>query len=73
MFQRLLLWIARVFAARYGFRVVLNTPAALLPSRVVRLSEIVKHSGHLGHRYHVRKNLDRGIDDVMSLVSRLDA
>ena len=69
--QRLRLRLGRWCVEPYGYSVVLTTPASLLPSRVEALRETVAKSGHLGHRYHVRRTLGRQIADVENLVARL--
>jgi len=66
--QRFLLWIARGVADYYGYRVVRATPANLLPSRVEALKQRIRH---LGHRFHVRRGLEREVGELDSLVERL--
>jgi len=69
--RRFLLWLARSVASHYGFRVVPETPASLLPSRVAGIRSIIERSGHLGHRYHVRRALNAAVDETDRLVERL--
>jgi len=71
MTQKFLLWLARKCAARYGYIVVHETPASLLPSRITAISETVAKSGHLAHRYHVRQVLERRISEAQELVEAL--
>jgi hypothetical protein len=71
MWERLRVWLGRWCVGRYGFTVVRATPANLLPSRVDALRVAVEKSGHLGHRYHLRRTLRDRIAEVADCVSRL--
>jgi len=70
-FQRLRLWFARWLVQRDGFDIVRATPLALLPSRVEAVAQRLRTSGHLGHRYHVRRTLENDVAAVSEQVARL--
>jgi hypothetical protein len=64
-------WLARWLVAPWGFAVVRATPLALLPSRIEAVSQRIRTSGHLGHRYHVRRTLERDLSELNNQVERL--
>lgn len=68
---KLRLWLARWLAAKDGYCVVRATPVALLPSRVEALARRIRTSGHLAHRYHVRRTLERDVAALTDQVERL--
>lgn len=70
-FLRIRLWLARWLVQRDGFDVVRATPLGLLPSRVEAVTQRIRHSGHLGHRYHVRRTLERDVEALTAQVERL--
>lgn len=70
--MKLLMWIVRKIAERYGYVVVPSTPVRLLAARVNEITAAVEHSGHLGHRFHVRRTLNRAIERTMGLVLTIE-
>lgn len=70
-FLRIRLWLARWLVRRDGFDVVRATPLALLPSRMEAITQRIRTSGHLAHRYHVRRTLERDVEALTAQVERL--
>jgi hypothetical protein len=68
---RFRVWLATLLVRSFGYCVVRETPLSLLPSRVAAIARRVRTSGHLGHRYHVRRNLEQDIAAVTEQVERL--
>jgi hypothetical protein len=68
---RLRLWLARWLVAPWGFSVVRATPLGLLPSRLEAVAQRIRTSGHLAHRYHVRRTLERDLSALTSQVEHL--